>query len=117
MKEFQGIGDMLEDDVEHIHQIAAQIESRTSRMKNKAQQAFVHSKIEAIQNSQDKVVKLEASRLQANQQFKRRNLELDSEQRSNRLKIERKSSQLETLELVVNKPHSNLNPIKFKSNR
>jgi hypothetical protein len=23
MKEFQGIGDMLEDDVEHIHQIAA----------------------------------------------------------------------------------------------
>ncbi len=53
MKELEGIGDMLEDDVEHIHQIAARIESRTSRMKNKTQQAFVHSKIEAIQNSQD----------------------------------------------------------------
>ncbi len=50
MKELEGIGDMLEDDVEHIHQIAARIESRTSRMKNKTQQAFVHSKIEAIQN-------------------------------------------------------------------
>jgi hypothetical protein len=117
MKEFQGIGDMLEDDVEHIHQIAARIESRTSRMKNKAQQAFVHSKIEAIQNSHDIAVKLEASQLQAKRQFKRRNPELDSELRSNRLKIERDSSRLETLELVVNKPHSNLNPIKFKSNR
>jgi hypothetical protein len=29
------------------------MESRTSGMKNKAQQTFVHSKIEAIQNSQD----------------------------------------------------------------
>jgi hypothetical protein len=86
-------------------------------MKNKAQQAFVHSKIEAIQNSHDITVKLEASQLQANRQFKRRNPELDSELRSNRLKIERDSSRLETLELVVNKPHSNLNPIKFKSNR
>jgi hypothetical protein len=53
MKEFQGIGDMLEDNTEHIHQIAARMESRTSGMKNKAQQTFVHSKIEAIQNSQD----------------------------------------------------------------
>jgi hypothetical protein len=106
MKEFQGIGDMLEDDIEHIHQIAAQIQSRTSRMKNKAQQAFVHSKIVAIQNSHDIAVKLEASQLQAKRQFKRRNPELDSELRSNRLKIERDSSRLEMLELVVNKPHS-----------
>jgi hypothetical protein len=42
MKELEGIGDMLEDDVEHIHQIAACIESRNSRMKNKTQQDFVH---------------------------------------------------------------------------
>ncbi len=116
MKEFQGIGDMLEDDVEHIHQIAARIESR-SRMKNKAQQAFVHLKTEKIQNSHDIAVKLEASQLQAKRQFKRRNLELDSELRSNRLKIKRNNSRLEMLELVVNKPHSNINPIKFKSNR
>jgi hypothetical protein len=65
MKELQGIGGMLEDDVEPIHQIAAQIESRASRMKTKAQQAFVHSKIEAIQNSKDITAKLEASQLQA----------------------------------------------------
>jgi hypothetical protein len=45
MRKSKRIGGMLEDDVEHIHQIAARIEARTSRMKNKAQQAFVYSKI------------------------------------------------------------------------
>jgi hypothetical protein len=65
----------------------------------------------------EQAVKLEASQLQAKRQFKRRNPELDSELRNNKLKIERNSSRLEPLELVVNKPHSNLNPIKFKSNR
>jgi hypothetical protein len=62
MREFQGIGDMLEDDVVHIHQIAARIEARTSWMKDKSRQAFVHSKIEAIQNSQEIEAKLVASR-------------------------------------------------------
>ena len=31
MKRLRGIGDMLEDDVEHIHQMAAKIETQTSR--------------------------------------------------------------------------------------
>jgi hypothetical protein len=84
-------------------------------MKNKAQQAFVHSKIEAIQSSQDIAVKLEASQLQAKGQSKRRNPERDSELRNKKPKIERDSSRLETLEIVEKKPHSNLNPIKFKS--
>ncbi len=53
MKRCQGIGDILEDDVEHIHQMAVSIEMNTSRMPNKAQQPFIHSKIEAIQNSAD----------------------------------------------------------------
>ena len=44
MRHFQGIGDTLEDDVEQIHQISAKIESRISRMKNKGQQAHIHSK-------------------------------------------------------------------------
>lgn len=35
MSRFNGIGDMLEDDVEHIHQKAAKIESRIGWMKNK----------------------------------------------------------------------------------
>jgi hypothetical protein len=115
MRELQGIGDMLEDDVEHIHQIAARIESRTSRMKNKTQQAFVHSKIEAIQNSQDIAAKLEASQLQAKRQYKKRNPELDSVLRNTKLKIERDNSRLDTLKTVESKPYSTLNPIKFKS--
>jgi len=40
MKTFQGIGDTMEDDVEMMHQVAARIESRVSRMKNKDQQAL-----------------------------------------------------------------------------
>jgi hypothetical protein len=48
MRWFQGIGDTLEDDVERIHQISAKIEAHVSRMKNKNQQANVHSKMEAI---------------------------------------------------------------------
>ncbi len=71
MRECEGIGDMLEDDVEHIHQIAARIEARTSRMKDKARQAFVHSKIEAIQNSQVIKAKLVASQEYAKRKFKK----------------------------------------------
>ncbi len=41
MKRCQGIGDMLEDDVEHIHQMAEGIEVCTSRMPNKAQQSLL----------------------------------------------------------------------------
>ena len=115
MRKSKGIGDMLEDDVEHIHQIAARIESRTSRMKNKAQQAFVHSKIEHIQNSQEIKAKLELSQQKAKQNFKRRNVELDSGMKKTKLKLERDSSRLETLHLVDAKPHSILDPIKFKS--
>jgi hypothetical protein len=111
----EGIGDMLEDDVEHTHQITARIESRTSQMKNKTQQAFVHSKIEAIQNSQDIAAKLEASQLQSKRQFKKRNLELNSVVRNTKLKIEKDNSRLEILKTVESKSYLTLNPIKFKS--
>jgi hypothetical protein len=53
MRRFNGIGDMLEDDVEHIHQLAAKIEAQVSQMKNKSAQANVHSKMEAMQNSRE----------------------------------------------------------------
>jgi hypothetical protein len=52
---------MLEDDVECIRLLAAKIEAQTSGMKDKARQAFVHSKIEAIQNSHEIKDKLAAS--------------------------------------------------------
>ncbi len=46
MKAFEGIGDTMGDDVEMMHQVAARIESHVGRMKNKDQQAFIHSKME-----------------------------------------------------------------------
>jgi hypothetical protein len=117
IREFPGIGDMMEDDVEHIHQLAAKIEARTSRMKDKARQAFVHSKIEAIQNSHEIKAKLAASKEQAKRNFKKRNMDLDSEQRKTKLKIERDSSRLGTLQLLQEKPDSALLSINFKSRK
>ena len=55
---------MLEDDVEHIHQMAAKIETQTSRMTNKDLQPFIHAKIEAIQNCQEFKGKIELSQQQ-----------------------------------------------------
>jgi hypothetical protein len=117
MREFQGIRDMLEDDVEHIHQLVAKIEAWTSRMKDKARQAIVHSKIEAIQNSHEIKAKLAASKEQAKQNFKKRNMDLDSEQRKTKLKIERDSSRPETLQLLQEKSDSALPSIEFKSTK
>lgn len=45
MRFFNRIGDTLEDDVEHMHQIPAHIEAHVSCMKEKDKQALVQSKI------------------------------------------------------------------------
>ncbi len=76
MRHFQGIGDTIEDDVDCIHQISAQIESHVSRMKNKGQQAHVHSKMEAIHNCNLVKEKNEASQIVSKRVFKRQNHEL-----------------------------------------
>ena len=36
MRACEGVGDMLEDDVEHNHQLAAKIEAQITRMKDKS---------------------------------------------------------------------------------
>jgi hypothetical protein len=46
-KQFHGIVDILEDYIEHIHQISAKL---SHALKNKSQQAHIHSKMEPIQN-------------------------------------------------------------------
>jgi hypothetical protein len=115
MKRCQGIGDMLEDDVEHIHQMAVRIEMHTSRMPNKAQQPFIHSKIEAIQNSTDVKMKIELSQQCAKRVFKRRNSEKDSTMKRTKIKIERDQTWIEALEEIETKHHASLAPIKFKS--
>ncbi len=56
---FLRIGDTLEDDMEHMHQIHAWIEPHVSHMKNEDQQAFVPSRMESIQSNVAVVTKIE----------------------------------------------------------
>ena len=76
MRRFGGIGDTIEDDVEHLHQMSARIESRVSRMKNKGQQAFVHSKIEVVQNCAAVKQHIEDSKMAAKRVIINRNQDL-----------------------------------------
>jgi len=117
MKRLEGIGDMLEDDVEHIHQMAARIETRTSRMNNKALQPFIHSKVEAIQNSHAIKEKITESQRNAKRAFKKRNPDAVALEKNAKLKTERDKMRIETMQNLEKKPHSNLDPIKFKSNK
>jgi hypothetical protein len=55
MKQLGGIGDILEDDVEKMHQIASRSESRVSRLKSVNSRAMAEAKIEAM--SQNNLVK------------------------------------------------------------
>jgi hypothetical protein len=75
----------------------------------------VHSKIEAIQNSQEIKAKVTESQHNAKQKFKKRNQELDLEQRNMKLKVERDSNRMETLKLLQDKPDSELPSMKFKT--
>jgi hypothetical protein len=105
MKRFDGIGDMLEDDVEHIHQKAAKIETQIGRMKNKEHQAFVHSRLEAMQNSREIKEAMESSIARSKRNFKKRNLEHSSVERKAKAKIERDVSRMATLAHIATKPH------------
>jgi hypothetical protein len=108
MRCFEGIGDTLEDDVEHMHQISARIEARVSRMKDKDKQALVHSKMEAIQFNAEVTDHIEQSKQLAKRSFKKRNPEICAATRAVKLKKERDESRVETLILLDQKPHAQL---------
>ena len=108
MRKYSGIGDTLEDDVERIHQISAKIESRVSRMKNKGQQAHVHSKMEAIQNCSLVREKIEESQQASKRVFKKRNLDVCAVERGIGQKKERDESRAETQRYLEEKPHQQL---------
>jgi hypothetical protein len=108
MRRFGGIGDTLEDDVEHMHQISARIESRVSRMKNKGQQAYVHSKIEVIQNCAMVKDKIEESRAAAKRVTKNRNPEVCALTRAKKAKVERDQGRAETLASLEVNNHSEI---------
>jgi hypothetical protein len=58
-----GIDDMLEDDLEHLHQVSKKISDRTSKIKNITRQALSHSKIEATLNNKEIIEKMKESQL------------------------------------------------------
>jgi len=85
---FQGIGDILEADIKHMHQISARIKSCVSRMKNKDQQALVHSRLEAITSNVEVITNIEERKIAAKCKIKSTTTE-SAENRAKRLKEER----------------------------
>lgn len=81
----------------NMHQLSARIENRVSRMKNKGQQAYMHSKIEVIQNCAEVKDKIEASQVAAKRVIKNRNPEICALTRAKRAKLERDKGRAETL--------------------
>jgi hypothetical protein len=84
MGQFNGIGDMLEDDVEHMQQIAAKMEARV----------LVHSKMEPMQNSCEIREAMENSIQLSKRTFKN---ELQTYSKLNEAKEERESKRMENV--------------------
>jgi hypothetical protein len=66
-----GIGDLLEDDLEHLHQMSQKISYRTGRIKNAVQQALFHSKMEAKINNKEIIDKTMELQQQSKRVFKK----------------------------------------------
>jgi hypothetical protein len=98
MRRFNGISDMLEDDVEHIHQIAAKIEVQVSRMKNKSGQALVHSKMEVMQNSHEIREAMDNSMQLSKRTFKN---DLQTNLKLSEAKEQRERRRMETLKRIA----------------
>ena len=97
---------MLEDDLEHLHQISKKIQDRTCRIKNMAQQALSHSQMEAKFNNKDIFEKTRESQLSSKRVYKK--ARTGSIERAAQAKIERDNSRIETLVEVEEKPYSRL---------
>jgi hypothetical protein len=101
-----GIGDLLEDELEHLHQMSKKISDRTNRIKNKVQQAESHSKIEAKINNKEIRAMASTVKLGSRREFKKRRV--DSIARGAEAKLERDSSRIETLATIEEKPYSRI---------
>jgi hypothetical protein len=102
-KLLRGFGDMLEDDLEHLHQTSKRISDRTSRMRNKTQQAFSHSKIEAKLNNKEICAATSAVELDAKRTFKKR--KTDTCARGKDAKLERDNNCMTSLQTIEQKQH------------
>jgi hypothetical protein len=96
-----GIGDMLEDDLEHLHQVSKKIIDQTNKIKNITKQALSHSKIKEKLNDEEIIEKMKEYQLGSKRAFKKPII--DAFQRSGKAKIERDNNRIETLAKVEQK--------------
>jgi len=75
-------------------------------MKNKGQQAFVHSKIEVIQNCASVKQKIEESKMAAKRVIIKRNLDQCAVARAKKAKLERDQERADTLASLDHHNHS-----------
>jgi len=104
MERLGGFGDLLEDDLEHLHQTSKRITDWTSRIKSRTQQALSHSKIEAKQNH----IEVRDATLKQKLDFKREFKvvrKADAIARGVEAKAERDEKRLNTLSSVEQKQH------------
>jgi phage gpG-like protein len=108
MRLFGGIGDILEDDVEMMHQIAGRFEHRTARLKNPGMRALVHARMEAITHSKDVMHHVAQSLKRSKRKFKNRNTKLSKDHKAKRKKIERDTQRIATANDIQAKPFTKL---------
>jgi hypothetical protein len=92
MRKFKGIGDLLEDDVEKMHQIAGNFESQSSRLKSATGRAVAQAKME--------------EHMQLLQQISKRKSDVDDikKQKGKVLKTEHDQKQPESLDKIEQNP-------------
>ncbi len=104
MEQLGGFGDLLEDDLEHLHQTSKRISDRTSRIKSRTQQAISHSKIEAKQNHVEVRGANMKHKLESKREFKVAR-KADAISRGVEAKAEREEKRMNTLAAVEQKQH------------
>jgi hypothetical protein len=104
MQKFGGIGDILEDDVEKMHQIAGRFEHRTARIKNPNKRALVHAQMEARTHNKHVQHHAAESQKKAKRKFKNRNISKSKDHKTKRMKKERDEQRIATADALHLKP-------------
>ncbi len=94
MRKLGGIGDILEDDVEKMHQIAGRSESRVARLKSATGRAIAEAKIEAISKNCDVKQHVERSKNLAKRKFLEQDTRLSAMDKKKLMKSEHDCKQL-----------------------
>lgn len=107
-----GIGDLLEDKLEHLHQMLKTFGERTNRTKNKVEQAESHFKIEVKNNNKEIRALITKMKQESKWGFKKRRV--DSSAKGVQAKLERGNSQIEMPAAVEEKPYTRIFFMKMK---